>query len=143
MFLVKAYPSFHQSLVTSPASNSITVSTLKAWAEITDVEGQRMHDSSVWKRNFRSALRAKGFQIIMDNKNDEVNPRKVFRFPEGQREASAGRVGKRVRRETKRDAESRAAGKEGIQWADVRLRPAEPDNMLEFNERPSHCAQDQ
>nr|XP_023681794.1 interferon regulatory factor 3 isoform X1 [Paramormyrops kingsleyae]XP_023681795.1 interferon regulatory factor 3 isoform X1 [Paramormyrops kingsleyae] len=96
-------------------SSGDDVMIFKAWAEITDVEGQRLHDPSVWKRNFRSALRAKGFQMIMDNKNDEVNPHKVFRFPEGQREASAGRVGKRVRRETKRDAESRAAGNAGSQ----------------------------
>uniref|UniRef100_A0A3B3RTQ6 Interferon regulatory factor 3 n=1 Tax=Paramormyrops kingsleyae TaxID=1676925 RepID=A0A3B3RTQ6_9TELE len=98
-------------------SSGDDVMIFKAWAEITDVEGQRLHDPSVWKRNFRSALRAKGFQMIMDNKNDEVNPHKVFRFPEGQREASAGRVGKRVRRETKRDAESRAAGNAGTVYS--------------------------
>ncbi|XP_048868886.1 interferon regulatory factor 3 isoform X3 [Brienomyrus brachyistius] len=96
-------------------SSGDDVMIFKAWAEITDVEGQRLHDPTVWKRNFRSALRAKGFQMIMDQKNNDVNPYKVFRFPEGQREASAGRVGKRVRRETKRDAERCAAGNAGSQ----------------------------
>ncbi|XP_048868887.1 interferon regulatory factor 3 isoform X4 [Brienomyrus brachyistius] len=96
-------------------SSGDDVMIFKAWAEITDVEGQRLHDPTVWKRNFRSALRAKGFQMIMDQKNNDVNPYKVFRFPEGQREASAGRVGKRVRRETKRDAERCAAGNADLQ----------------------------
>ncbi|KAM8877062.1 interferon regulatory factor 3 [Synchiropus picturatus] len=53
----------------------------KAWAEVSTncrVRG----DPSVWKRNFRSALRAKGFKMVSDDKNDNANPHKVFRWPE-------------------------------------------------------------
>ncbi|XP_028988978.1 interferon regulatory factor 3 [Betta splendens] len=59
----------------------------KAWAEVSG-NGRAQGEASVWKRNFRSALRAKGFKTLDDNKNDPANPHKVFRFPEG---AAAGR----------------------------------------------------
>ncbi|XP_040032156.2 interferon regulatory factor 3 isoform X1 [Gasterosteus aculeatus] len=52
----------------------------KAWAEVSG--GGRAHgEPSVWKRNFRSALRVKGFQMVSDDKNDAANPHKVFRWP--------------------------------------------------------------
>ncbi|XP_029311984.1 interferon regulatory factor 3 [Cottoperca gobio] len=50
----------------------------KAWAE---GSGIAQGEPSVWKRNFRSALRAKGFKMLSDNKNDAANPHKVFRWP--------------------------------------------------------------
>ncbi|XP_037610635.1 interferon regulatory factor 3 isoform X1 [Sebastes umbrosus] len=53
----------------------------KAWAEVSG-NGRAHGDSSVWKRNFRSALRAKGSKMVSDNKNDAANPHKVFRWPE-------------------------------------------------------------
>ncbi|KAA8581633.1 hypothetical protein FQN60_003214, partial [Etheostoma spectabile] len=51
-----------------------------AWAEVSG-NGRAHGDPSVWKRNFRSALRAKGFKMVSDNKNDAANPHKVFRWP--------------------------------------------------------------
>lgn len=55
-------------------------SPLQAWAEVSG--GGRAHgEPSVWKRNFRSALRVKGFQMVSDDKNDAANPHKVFRWP--------------------------------------------------------------
>ncbi|KAG9349971.1 hypothetical protein JZ751_026324 [Albula glossodonta] len=57
----------------------------KAWAEIS---GGTNADASVWKRNFRSALRAKGCDLIRDNKNDAANPHKVFRLPKEQQQRS-------------------------------------------------------
>lgn len=53
----------------------------KAWAEGSG-NGRAQGDPSVWKRNFRSALRAKGFKLVNDNKNDPANPHKVFRWPD-------------------------------------------------------------
>uniref|UniRef100_A0A665UPS3 Interferon regulatory factor 3 n=1 Tax=Echeneis naucrates TaxID=173247 RepID=A0A665UPS3_ECHNA len=53
----------------------------KAWAEASS-NGRPQGDSSVWKRNFRSALRAKGFKMLSDNKNNAANPHKVFRWPD-------------------------------------------------------------
>ncbi|MEQ2290146.1 hypothetical protein AMECASPLE_000547 [Ameca splendens] len=53
----------------------------KAWAEVS-VNGRAQGDPSVWKRNFRSALRAKGFKLVSDNKNDPANPHKVYCWPE-------------------------------------------------------------
>lgn len=53
----------------------------QAWAEVSG-NGRAQGDPSVWKRNFRSALRAKGFKILDDNKNDAANPHKVFRWPD-------------------------------------------------------------
>lgn len=55
---------------------------LQAWAEVSG-NGQAQGDPSVWKRNFRSALRAKGFKMVSDKKNDAANPHKVYRWPEG------------------------------------------------------------
>lgn len=52
----------------------------KAWAEVSG-NGQAQGEPAVWKRNFRSALRAKGFKMVVDNKNDAANPHKVFRWP--------------------------------------------------------------
>ncbi|KAI7796578.1 interferon regulatory factor 3 [Triplophysa rosa] len=53
----------------------------KAWAQTTSRDGKINEDHCVWKRNFRSALRAKGFRMILDNKNDAANPHKVYIFP--------------------------------------------------------------
>uniref|UniRef100_A0A3P8SP20 Interferon regulatory factor 3 n=1 Tax=Amphiprion percula TaxID=161767 RepID=A0A3P8SP20_AMPPE len=53
----------------------------KAWAEVSG-NGRAQGDASVWKRNFRSALRAKGFKMVSDNKNDAANPHKVFHWPD-------------------------------------------------------------
>ncbi|KAJ0060106.1 hypothetical protein NL108_003946, partial [Boleophthalmus pectinirostris] len=52
-----------------------------AWAEVSG-NGRAHGDPSVWKRNFRSALRAKGFKMVSDCKNDPANPHKIFRWPE-------------------------------------------------------------
>uniref|UniRef100_A0A3Q2YAY1 Interferon regulatory factor 3 n=1 Tax=Hippocampus comes TaxID=109280 RepID=A0A3Q2YAY1_HIPCM len=49
--------------------------------------GRIQGEASVWKRNFRCALRAKKFQMIADNKNDTANPHKVYRWPD---ESTAG-----------------------------------------------------
>lgn len=59
----------------------MTVSSLQAWAEVSG-NGRAQGDPSVWKRNFRSALRAKGFKLVSDNKNDSANPHKVFHWPD-------------------------------------------------------------
>lgn len=63
------------------------VSSLQAWAEVSG-NGCIHRDTSVWKRNFRSALRAKGFKLVSDQKNDNANPHKVFRWPEESASAS-------------------------------------------------------
>ncbi|XP_062330468.1 interferon regulatory factor 3 [Osmerus eperlanus] len=60
-------------------SSSADVLIFKAWAEASS--GKAQGDASIWKRNFRAALRAKGFQNICDNKNDAANPHRVFRWP--------------------------------------------------------------
>ncbi|KAM4624084.1 interferon regulatory factor 3 isoform 2-T2 [Polymixia lowei] len=62
-------------------SSSVDVLIFKAWAEVSG-GGRAQGDPSVWKRNFRSALRAKGFVLEVDNKNDAANPHKVFRWPD-------------------------------------------------------------
>ncbi|XP_048027027.1 LOW QUALITY PROTEIN: interferon regulatory factor 3 [Megalobrama amblycephala] len=63
-------------------SNSDDVLIFKAWAQTSAAGDGRINgDPSVWKRNFRSALRAKGFRMIFDNKNDAANPHKVYQFP--------------------------------------------------------------
>ncbi|KAM3859895.1 interferon regulatory factor 3 [Diretmus argenteus] len=62
-------------------SSSVDVLIFKAWAEVSG-NGKAQGDSSVWKRNFRSALRAKKFQMLTDNKNDVANPHKMFRWPD-------------------------------------------------------------
>ncbi|KAK5850771.1 hypothetical protein PBY51_001618 [Eleginops maclovinus] len=61
-------------------SSDTDILIFKAWAEVSG-NGQAHGEPSVWKRNFRSALRAKGFVLISDNKNDAANPHKVFRWP--------------------------------------------------------------
>ncbi|XP_013863753.1 interferon regulatory factor 3 [Austrofundulus limnaeus] len=62
-------------------SSSTDVLIFKAWAQ---VSGSQPHgDPSIWKRNFRSALRVKGFELVSDSKNDAANPHKVFRWPKG------------------------------------------------------------
>ncbi|XP_055776893.1 interferon regulatory factor 3 isoform X2 [Salvelinus fontinalis] len=66
-------------------SCSDDVLIFKAWAEVSN--GRVQGDSSIWKRNFRSALRAKGFKMLLDNKNDAANPNKLFQWPD---EASTG-----------------------------------------------------
>ncbi|XP_028331811.1 interferon regulatory factor 3 [Gouania willdenowi] len=58
----------------------------KAWAEVSG-NGQAHGDASVWKRNFRSALRAKGFRLVSDMQKDDANPHKVYHWPE---EAAVG-----------------------------------------------------
>lgn len=60
-------------------SSSDDILIFKAWAEVSRDRAQG--DPSVWKRNFRSALRAKGFKMVSDSKNDAANPHKVFRWP--------------------------------------------------------------
>uniref|UniRef100_A0A667WVN4 Interferon regulatory factor 3 n=1 Tax=Myripristis murdjan TaxID=586833 RepID=A0A667WVN4_9TELE len=62
-------------------SSRVDVLIFKAWAEVSG-NGRAQGDPSVWKRNFRSALRAKGFKLVSDNKNDAANPHKVFSWPE-------------------------------------------------------------
>ncbi|KAF7655336.1 hypothetical protein LDENG_00057630, partial [Lucifuga dentata] len=52
-----------------------------AWAEVS-ANGRAQGDPSVWKRNFRSTLRAKHFKLLDDSKNDAANPHKVFRWPD-------------------------------------------------------------
>ncbi|CAB1312065.1 unnamed protein product [Coregonus sp. 'balchen'] len=39
-------------------------------------------DVLIFKRNFRAALRAKGFKMLFDNKNDAANPHKLFQWPD-------------------------------------------------------------
>uniref|UniRef100_A0A673ANR1 Interferon regulatory factor 3 n=1 Tax=Sphaeramia orbicularis TaxID=375764 RepID=A0A673ANR1_9TELE len=70
-------------------STNTDVLIFKAWAEVTG-NGRAQGDASVWKRNFRSALRAKGFKMIADNKNDAANPHKVFRWPDESRSGGEG-----------------------------------------------------
>uniref|UniRef100_M4AH44 Interferon regulatory factor 3 n=1 Tax=Xiphophorus maculatus TaxID=8083 RepID=M4AH44_XIPMA len=62
-------------------SSNEDVLIFKAWAEASG-NGRAQGDPSVWKRNFRSALRAKDFKMVSDNKNDAANPHKVYRWPE-------------------------------------------------------------
>ncbi|KAJ8399956.1 hypothetical protein AAFF_G00406860 [Aldrovandia affinis] len=59
-------------------SSDDDVRIFKAWAEMS---GGAHADASVWKRNFRSALRAKSCKMIEDNKNDPANPHKVYQLP--------------------------------------------------------------
>lgn len=61
--------------------NAMTSPSLQAWAEVSG-NGRAQGDPSVWKRNFRSALRVKGFKMVTDNKNDAANPHKVFLWPD-------------------------------------------------------------
>uniref|UniRef100_A0A3B5L3P1 IRF tryptophan pentad repeat domain-containing protein n=1 Tax=Xiphophorus couchianus TaxID=32473 RepID=A0A3B5L3P1_9TELE len=70
-------------------SSNEDVLIFKAWAEASG-NGPAQGDPSVWKRNFRSALRAKGFKMVSDNKNDAANPHKVYRWPE--ESASGARI---------------------------------------------------
>ncbi|XP_021172482.2 interferon regulatory factor 3 isoform X2 [Fundulus heteroclitus] len=63
-------------------SSNADVLIFKAWAEVSG-NGRAQGDPSVWKRNFRSALRAKGFKMVSDQKNDPANPHKIYRWPEG------------------------------------------------------------
>ncbi|KAK9530471.1 hypothetical protein VZT92_011969 [Zoarces viviparus] len=74
-------------------SSDTDILIFKAWAEVSG-NGRAHGDASVWKRNFRSALRAKGFTLVSDNKNDAADPHKVFRWPgepaSGANNSSAG-----------------------------------------------------
>uniref|UniRef100_A0A8C2L602 Interferon regulatory factor 3-like n=1 Tax=Cyprinus carpio TaxID=7962 RepID=A0A8C2L602_CYPCA len=75
-------------------SNSDDVLIFKAWAQTSvSGDGRINGDPSVWKRNFRSALRAKGFKIIFDSKNDAANPHKVYQFPSEPHSAVSGSEG--------------------------------------------------
>ncbi|KAF6734798.1 Interferon regulatory factor 3 [Oryzias melastigma] len=67
-------------------STDTDVLIFKAWAEVSG-NGRAQGEPSVWKRNFRSALRAKGFKLVFDNKKDDANPHKIFHWPE---ESSSG-----------------------------------------------------
>ncbi|XP_069011785.1 interferon regulatory factor 3 [Embiotoca jacksoni] len=62
-------------------SSDTDVLIFKAWAAVSG-NGRPQGEPSVWKRNFRSALRAKGFKLVGDNKNDPANPHKVFHWPD-------------------------------------------------------------
>ncbi|CAJ1080973.1 interferon regulatory factor 3 [Xyrichtys novacula] len=62
-------------------SSDTDILIFKAWAEVSG-NGRIQGDASVWKRNFRSALRAKKFTLVGDNKNDAAHPHKVFRWPD-------------------------------------------------------------
>ncbi|KAM9716533.1 interferon regulatory factor 3 isoform 1-T1 [Menidia menidia] len=73
-------------------SSNTDVLIFKAWAEVSG-NGRAQGDHSVWKRNFRSALRAKGFKMMSDNKNDVANPHKVFRWPEESASAASSSAG--------------------------------------------------
>ncbi|XP_035261414.1 interferon regulatory factor 3-like isoform X2 [Anguilla anguilla] len=57
------------------------VQIFKAWAEISGATNTK---ASLWKRNFRSALSAKGCHWITDNSKDAAFPHKVFRLPQGE-----------------------------------------------------------
>ncbi|XP_059386412.1 interferon regulatory factor 3 [Carassius carassius] len=75
-------------------SNSDDVLIFKAWAQTSVAGDGRINgDPSVWKRNFRSALRVKGFKVIFDNKNDGANPHKVYQFPSEPHSAASGSEG--------------------------------------------------
>lgn len=75
-------------------SNSDDVLIFRAWAQTSAAGDGRVNgDPSVWKRNFRSALRAKGFRMISDNKNDGANPHKVYQFPSDPHSAASGSEG--------------------------------------------------
>ncbi|KAF4106907.1 interferon regulatory factor 3 [Onychostoma macrolepis] len=75
-------------------SSSDDVLVFKAWAQTSAAGDGRINgDHSVWKRNFRSALRAKGFKMIFDNKNDAANPQKVYQFPSEPHSAASGSEG--------------------------------------------------
>ncbi|XP_019739084.1 interferon regulatory factor 3 [Hippocampus comes] len=67
-------------------SSDSDILIFKAWAKVSG-NGRIQGEASVWKRNFRCALRAKKFQMIADNKNDTANPHKVYRWPD---ESTAG-----------------------------------------------------
>nr|AHX37215.1 interferon regulatory factor 3 [Oplegnathus fasciatus] len=70
-------------------SSDTDILIFKAWAEVSG-NGRAQGEASVWKRNFRSALRAKGFKLVGDNKNDAANPHKVFRWPDKTPSGAAG-----------------------------------------------------
>ncbi|XP_073684167.1 interferon regulatory factor 3 [Garra rufa] len=75
-------------------SNNVDVLIFKAWAQTSAAGDGRINgDHSVWKRNFRSALRAKGFKMVFDNKNDTANPHKVYQFPSEPHSAASGSEG--------------------------------------------------
>ncbi|CAG07572.1 unnamed protein product [Tetraodon nigroviridis] len=79
-------------------SSDADVLIFKAWAEVSG-NGRVHGDTSIWKRNFRSALRAKGFQLVSDNKNDNANPHKVFRWPEESSSATDSAASKDILQE--------------------------------------------
>uniref|UniRef100_A0A8C2YX83 Interferon regulatory factor 3 n=1 Tax=Cyclopterus lumpus TaxID=8103 RepID=A0A8C2YX83_CYCLU len=62
-------------------SSDTDILIFKAWAEVSG-NGRAHGEPSIWKRNFRSALRAKGFKVVSDNRNDAANPHKVYRWPD-------------------------------------------------------------
>ncbi|XP_072523219.1 interferon regulatory factor 3 isoform X2 [Salminus brasiliensis] len=64
-------------------SNSDDVLIFRAWAKTSvSPDGKIPGEPSVWKRNFRSALRARGFKLHLDNKSNTANPHKIFTWPE-------------------------------------------------------------
>ncbi|XP_069373543.1 interferon regulatory factor 3 [Paralichthys olivaceus] len=62
-------------------SSDTDILIFKAWAEVSG-NGRAHGDASVWKRNFRSALRSKGFKMVNDKKNETADPHKVFHWPD-------------------------------------------------------------
>nr|XP_043869991.1 interferon regulatory factor 3 [Solea senegalensis]XP_043869992.1 interferon regulatory factor 3 [Solea senegalensis]XP_043869993.1 interferon regulatory factor 3 [Solea senegalensis] len=79
-------------------SSSTDILIFKAWAEVSG-NGRAQGEPSVWKRNFRSALRAKGFKMMEDNKNETANPHKVFRWPENSASGAKSAAGSQEREE--------------------------------------------
>lgn len=73
-------------------SSANDIHIFKAWAEVSG-NGRAQRDPSIWKRNFRSALRAKGFKLVSDNRNDTANPHKVFRWPDDSAASGAASSG--------------------------------------------------
>ncbi|XP_066519819.1 interferon regulatory factor 3 [Hoplias malabaricus] len=110
-------------------SNSADILIFKAWAQTSVTSNGRIQgDPSVWKRNFRSTLRARGFKLITDNKNDAANPHKVFMWPEdGQSGASP------ESRESSQDCEDEIPVYENLYLADNEMLAggAAPNDILE------------
>ncbi|XP_061666443.1 interferon regulatory factor 3 isoform X1 [Syngnathoides biaculeatus] len=74
-------------------SSDADIRIFKAWANVSG-NGRVHAEPSVWKRNFRCALRAKNFKMIADNKNDTANPHKVFRWPDESTQVDNSSAGK-------------------------------------------------
>ncbi|XP_066564870.1 interferon regulatory factor 3 isoform X2 [Amia ocellicauda] len=66
----------------------------KAWAEVSGLfrKGVTQPDPSVWKRNFRCALKSKGVIPLADHSNDSANPHRLFRLPSEREKDSQKKV---------------------------------------------------